>query len=64
MRIRNIEIEEQVYSDNDKEMLEDLIMAAINNALDNAKRKAEEITKNQTNDLLGGMNLNGFPFQK
>jgi hypothetical protein len=52
----SIKIDPQVVSANDVEMLEDLIVAAVNSALENAKTMvAEEMKK-----VTGGINIPGL----
>ena len=51
-----VKIEEEVFSDGDKEMLEDLIVAAINEA----RQKAADLAKEQMSSLTGGMNIPGL----
>ena len=51
-----VKIEDEVFSDGDKEMLEDLIVAAINEA----RQKAAEMAKEQMSSLTGGMNIPGL----
>jgi DNA-binding protein YbaB len=41
-------------------MLEDLIVAAVNNALEKAKTRSEEETQKIMGNLLGSMNLGGL----
>lgn len=54
-----VKIKEEVVDPDDIEMLEDLIMAATNEAL----RKVEEEASAAMSRLTGGMNLGGgFPF--
>lgn len=54
-----IHLEEEVVDKEDIEMLEDLIMAAVNEAL----RKQEEETNAQMSKITGNMGgLGGFPF--
>jgi len=54
--IISIEIEDSVISASEKEMLQDLIIAATNDAL----RKVKEIGKSEMAKLTGGMNLPGI----
>ena len=57
--ITAVKLKEEVVDPDDIEMLEDLIMAAVNEAL----RKVEEETASSMNKLTGGMGLGGgFPF--
>ncbi len=54
-----VKLKEEVVDPDDIEMLEDLIMAAVNEAL----RKVEEETASSMSKLTGGMGLGGgFPF--
>lgn len=59
MEIQSIAIEEEVYKDNDKEMLEDLIVAAVNQALANAQQRANEEMQKATGGMMAGLNLPG-----
>ena len=54
--VLDISIEEEVFKDGDKEMLEDLIVAAINEA----RQKAADVAKEQMASLTGGMNIPGL----
>ncbi|MCR4807597.1 MAG: YbaB/EbfC family nucleoid-associated protein [Lachnospiraceae bacterium] len=57
--ITSVKLKEEVVDPDDIEMLEDLIMAAANEAL----RKVEEETASSMSKLTGGMGLGGgFPF--
>jgi len=58
LKILSITIEDEVYED-DKEMLEDLVIAAVNQAISNAQEKANEEMSKITGGLMGGMNLPG-----
>ena len=44
----------------DKEMIEDLILVAINHAMSNADKKAEDMMKNVTGGALPNFNMPGF----
>ena len=50
-----VEIEQDIISKDEKEMLQDLITAATNDAL----RKVKEISKEEMSKLTGGMNIPG-----
>lgn len=50
-----IKIDPDVIDPEDKEMLEDLITAAVNQALTNAKDAAEEKMSSITGGLMGGL---------
>lgn len=54
--ILSINIKEEVVDPDDVEMLEDLILSAVNEVL----RKAEEETSNKMGKLTGGMNIPGL----
>jgi DNA-binding YbaB/EbfC family protein len=49
-------IDEEVFKDGDKEMLEDLIVAAMNEA----RQKATDIANEQMSSITGGMNIPGL----
>jgi DNA-binding YbaB/EbfC family protein len=59
MEILSISIEEEVYKEDDKEMLEDLIVASVNQALTNAQQRANEEMQKVTGGMMGGLNLPG-----
>ncbi|MDX9917862.1 MAG: YbaB/EbfC family nucleoid-associated protein [Gudongella sp.] len=52
----DIEIDESVVDPEDVEMLQDLVLAAVNEGL----RKAEEYASNEMKKLTGGMNIPGL----
>ena len=54
--VLNIVIEESVVDPEDIEMLQDLVMAAINEAL----RSADEMMEKEMKKLTGGMNIPGL----
>ena len=57
--ITKVKLSEEVVDPDDIEMLEDLIMAAVNEAI----RKVEEETQNSMSKLTGGLGMGGgFPF--
>ncbi|WP_444921131.1 YbaB/EbfC family nucleoid-associated protein [Microbulbifer sp. CnH-101-G] len=58
----SVEIDPSLLSE-DKEMLEDLLAAAVNDAVRRAEEKAQELKKQQVGNLASGMNLpEGFKF--
>lgn len=56
--ILEIKIEPEVVNPNDTEMLQDLIVAAVNQA----RQKSLELMAEDMSKLTGGMRLPGFPF--
>jgi len=56
--VLDISIDPEVIDADDVEMLEDLILAAVNDAVNNAQELANE----QMNEITGGMNIPGLPF--
>ncbi|MBW1866226.1 MAG: YbaB/EbfC family nucleoid-associated protein [Deltaproteobacteria bacterium] len=52
----NIRIEKEVVDPDDVEMLQDLVLAAANDALD----KAQEMVSSEMGKLTGGMNIPGL----
>lgn len=54
--VLSINIKEEVVDPDDVEMLEDLVLSAVNEAL----RKADEATANKMGKLTGGMNIPGL----
>jgi len=55
-KIESIAIEKEVVDPEDIEMLQDLILAAVNDALN----KSQEMVSSQMNKLTGGMNIPGL----
>ncbi len=56
--ITKVELAPDVVDPDDIEMLQDLIMAATNEAL----RKVDEANESAMNQMAGGLNLSGLPF--
>ncbi len=54
--ILSIKIEPEVINPEDVEMLEDLILAAVNEA----KRKSEELAQEEMKKITGGLNIPGL----
>jgi DNA-binding YbaB/EbfC family protein len=59
--IISIEIDNEVISSGDKEMIEDLVVAAVNKALESANKLAEEEMANVTKGMMPpGLNIPGM----
>ena len=59
--IVSLEIDEEIAKSGDKEMMEDLIVAAVNKSLQEAGKMAEEELGNITKGMIPpGMNIPGF----
>ena len=56
---KSISINEDIFKE-DKEMVEDLILAAMKNALQNADKIAEEKMKSVTGGTMPNLNIPGF----
>ncbi len=54
--VKSIEIKEEAVDPDDVEMLQDLIIAAVNEAL----TKADEMMQSEMGKITGGMNLGGL----
>lgn len=54
--MKSVKIDDSLYSSEDKEVLEDLILAAHNQA----KAKVADAAANQMKDLTGGLDLGGM----
>ena len=62
-QLTKIQIEKEVINPADAEMLEDLIVAAVNKALDESQKMAQEEMSKATSGLMPnipGLNLPGF----
>ncbi len=62
LEIVSIKIEKEVVDPEDKEMLEDLIAAAVNQAIQAAQAKAQEEMQKVTGGMLGGALPGGIKF--
>lgn len=54
--VRRVQIDETLMQDDDREVLEDLVAAAINDAV----RKVEQTTQEKMSGLTSGMNIPGM----
>lgn len=54
--IKSIEIKPEVVDPDDVEMIQDMIMAAVNEAL----RKSQEMVQQEMSKITGGLNLSGL----
>lgn len=59
-QLENIIISPEVVDSDDIEMLQDLIIAAINEAIEKSRALAEEKSGTLVNDLLGNMGMGGM----
>jgi nucleoid-associated protein EbfC len=55
-RVTKLEVTEDVFKSGDREMLQDLVLTAVNEALKTAKKTSEE----EMNKLTGGLSLPGL----
>lgn len=55
MEVRQVKIDPSLLDANEKEMLEDLVVAAINVALKKAKELQEESQRSQLGNMMGGL---------
>lgn len=56
LEVRRIEIENDVYAGEDREMLQDLIVAAINDGI----RRAQKMMADEMSQLTGGLPIPGL----
>ncbi len=63
-QILEVNIEKEVVDPEDKEMLEELVAAAVNQALDNAQKRAQEemgkVSSGMLGNLPGGFKIPGL----
>lgn len=55
MEVRQVKIDPSLLDPNEKEMLEDLVVAAVNVALKKAKELQEESQRSQLGNMMGGL---------
>ncbi|MEZ5008658.1 MAG: YbaB/EbfC family nucleoid-associated protein [Chitinophagales bacterium] len=53
-KIKDISISEALINEGEKEQIEDLLLATVNDALDKAEAKSKEALKNITDGLIPG----------
>ena len=56
LKLESIEIDPEVVTPDDVEMLQDLVLAAVNDGLE----KAQEMAASRMNELTGGLNIPGL----
>jgi len=56
MRLESLTIDPEVVTPEDVEMLQDLVLAAVNEGIE----KAQEMASSRMNELTGGMNIPGL----
>ncbi|KAA5544740.1 YbaB/EbfC family nucleoid-associated protein [Adhaeribacter rhizoryzae] len=64
-KLISLEIDDSLLNKDDKEMISDLVVAAVNKAMDEAGEKAKDEMKRQTEGLLPnipGLDLNNLGF--
>jgi nucleoid-associated protein EbfC len=59
LQIRSVKIDASLLAADQKDMLEDLVAAAVNVALKKAKGLADEAQQSELGSMLGGMGLGG-----
>ena len=62
-KLLKIEIDESILNSNDRDMVNDLVVAAVNSAMENANERAQEELKKQTEGLIPnipGLDLGNF----
>lgn len=63
-KIVNIELDKDVIDPDDKEMVEDLVVAGVNKALDKAEEAAKEKMQDVYKDILPGGGIPGMDMSK
>lgn len=63
-KIVNIELDEDVIDPDDKEMVEDLVVAGVNKALEKAEEAAKEKMQEVYRDILPGGGIPGMDMSK
>lgn len=56
LELLDLEISDEVFAMEDRDMMKDLIISAVNEA----RRKAEELSKEEMSKITGGMNIPGM----
>jgi len=63
-KIMKVEIDESLLNEGDKEMLEDLVIAGVNQALAKAEEAAQTEMQNAYKGMIPGGNIPGFDLSK
>jgi len=56
--VKKVTIDPELFNEDDREMVEDLVAAAVNDAV----KKVEQTSSEKMSGLTGGMNIPGMPF--
>jgi len=56
--VKKVTIDPELFNEDDREMVEDLVAAAVNDAV----KKVEQTSSDKMSGLTGGMNIPGMPF--
>ncbi len=56
--VKKVSIDPELFNEDDREMVEDLVAAAVNDAV----KKVEKTSADKMSGLTGGMNIPGMPF--
>ena len=61
LKIVDVQIEDSVFEQGDRQLIQDLVAAAVNAALTNAQRHVQEQLQQLQAQQLQGLSLPGFP---
>ena len=59
-QVRSVKIDPEVVSPDDIEMLEDLVLAAVNQGMEKSRELSQEKMQEVTGGMLGGLNIPGL----